>query len=223
MRRAAHVPKAARQRGDVLAMDLDQLEVRAGFAQSQLGADLGMRGLDERRLAHAARAPQQRVVCRQSRGEPACIVEQLCRRPVDTLQQLQRNSVDVGDRQEAFGLGQPHEGLCGLEVGRGAARRGNPLQGSGDAVEAGHEVGIERHEQGVPGSGNGSCGDCCTGRAAPRKPILGRHGRIGRPRVLFGCNAGFRHYSRRAIRAGPARRGNPAVLRPCLVLQEPAL
>ena len=66
-----------RQRLDVLAVDLDQLQRRR--AGRQLGGDRGMHRLDQRALAHAARAPEERVVGRQAGGEAARCSRAACR------------------------------------------------------------------------------------------------------------------------------------------------
>ena len=69
-----------RQALDVLAMDLDELELAAGLVVDEM-----MRGLDERALAHAARAPQQRVVGGQPLGEALGILDQDVARQIDAL------------------------------------------------------------------------------------------------------------------------------------------
>ena len=66
MRRVAHQRHQRRQALDVLAVNLDQLQ--PAFADAA-AIDLGVRRLDQRRLAHAARAPQQGVVGGQAAGE----------------------------------------------------------------------------------------------------------------------------------------------------------
>ena len=66
--------------------------------RAELPAHLGVRRLDQRRLAHAARAPQQRVVGGQAAGEAARVVEQLLGGAVDALEQAERLAVDVRRR-----------------------------------------------------------------------------------------------------------------------------
>jgi hypothetical protein len=60
VRGGAQVRQALRQGGNVLAMDLDQLEIglAAGAAKTQGAPHLRLRRLDEGGFAHAARAPQ---------------------------------------------------------------------------------------------------------------------------------------------------------------------
>ena len=65
------------------------------LAEPELAAHLGVRGLHQRRLAHAARAPQQGVVGGQALGEAARVVEQLLGGAVDALEQAERLAVDV--------------------------------------------------------------------------------------------------------------------------------
>ena len=67
---------------DVLAVDLDQLQPVGRLA---IDVDAGMRRLDQRRFAHAARAPQQRVVGGQAVGEALGILDQDVAHPVDAL------------------------------------------------------------------------------------------------------------------------------------------
>ena len=85
------------QRLDVLAVDLDQLERRGRSACVEAGMDR----LDQRALAHAARAPQQRVVGRQAAREALGVLEQDVAQPVDALEQVDLDPVDLGDRLQA--------------------------------------------------------------------------------------------------------------------------
>ena len=95
-------------------MDLDQRQgVRLGFV------DRGVRRLDERALAGAARAPQQHVVGRQPGGEPLGVVEQDVADPVDAAQQPDLDPVDLGDRLEPAAVGMPDEGVGGVEIDGG--------------------------------------------------------------------------------------------------------
>ena len=94
-------PQQVHQRGqalDVLAVDLDQLQPVGGLA---VGIDAGMRSLHQRGLAHAARAPQQRIVGGQAVGEALGVLDQDVAHPVDALEQ---EEVDAAD---ALDLGQP--------------------------------------------------------------------------------------------------------------------
>ena len=58
-------------------MDLDELQP----------GDLSMRGLDQRALAHAPRAPQERVVGGKAAGEAQRVGKERLARTVDALQQ----------------------------------------------------------------------------------------------------------------------------------------
>ena len=91
-------------------------------------ANLRMRGLDEARLAHAARAPQQRVVGWQPARKPLGVLDQLLRGPLDALQQLERHPVDLGDRLKAARLRGPNIRLSRLEIGRNRRLRGQSFQ-----------------------------------------------------------------------------------------------
>ena len=106
-------------------------------SQASLPAHLGLRGLDQRRLAHAARAPQQGVVGRQALGEAARVVEQLLGGPVDALEQAERLAVDVRHGQEGLRARLPHEGLGRGELEGRRRPRGHALERRGEAVEGG--------------------------------------------------------------------------------------
>ena len=98
-------------------------------------ADLAMHGLDERALAHAARAPQQRVVGGQAAGEALRIGKQGIAHPVDALQQRKRHAVDLDDGEEGFGLGLPDEGI-GRPESRASRPRVGPSRSSARAIRS---------------------------------------------------------------------------------------
>ena len=124
----------AGQAADVLAVDLDQSKRRRRPA-----VDLGMGGLDQRALAHAAGAPEQRVVRWQAAGEAASVVEQDLDLPVDPAQEVERHAADRQHRVEPVGparfSGMPDEGVRGLQVEGWRRRRGGPFQGRGDPLQ----------------------------------------------------------------------------------------
>ena len=93
-----------------------------------------MRGFDQRRLAHAARAPQQRVVGRQARGEALGVLDQHVAHAVDALEQRHVDAVDARHRREPAPVGMPDEGIGGGEIGRGRRLRRQPLERGGDAL-----------------------------------------------------------------------------------------
>ncbi len=106
------------QRVDVLAVDLDQAQT-GGVGR----VDGGVRGLDQRRLAHAARAPQQHVVGRVAVGETLRVVDQDVAHTVDALDQVDLDPIDPFDWCQHAGFGFPHEAVGGAEIGRGRRRR----------------------------------------------------------------------------------------------------
>ena len=128
-------------------MDLDQLQVGAGGAQllGEAAAHVGVHGLDQRRFAHAAGAPQQRVVGRQAAGKALGVLGELRRDVLDALQQLQRHAVDLRHRLEALGLGVPDESVGALEIGFRGRRRRQPLECRGEAFQALHQGGFVVH------------------------------------------------------------------------------
>ena len=131
IRVGAHMGERARQGGEVLAMDFHELEPR----------DLMMDGLDQRALAHAARAPEQRVVGGEALREAERVGEERIPHAVDALEQRQLHAVDVGYRLKAAALRLPDESLCGGEIGPSRPARSealqrarNPLQNAGEGL-----------------------------------------------------------------------------------------
>ena len=112
----------SRQGVDVLAMYLDELE-RFLFAAA-LPIDMGMDSLDQRRLAHPARSPQQRIVGRQPFREPFRVVHQNVTYPVDAANEADVDTVHPVDGFQIAGIGCPDETVGGSEVAsRYLARR----------------------------------------------------------------------------------------------------
>ena len=125
-----------RQALDVLAVDLDQFEAPRDLA---LAVDRGVRRLDQRRLAHAARAPQQRIVGGKSAGEALGVLDQKVAHPVDPAQERDIDAVDARNGREGACVGAPHESLGRVEVGLRRSRGREPVERLGDAAE---EVGL---------------------------------------------------------------------------------
>ena len=133
----AQVRQALGQRIDVLAVNLDELEIGLGLARTELQrrAHFGVRRLHQRRLAHAARSPQQGVVGRQALGEAARVVEELLDRAVDALEESQRLTVNLGDRQERLRVRLPYEGFRSREIEPQRGLGSEPFQGRRQAVQ----------------------------------------------------------------------------------------
>ena len=127
-------------------MDFNELEAPVDVF---LAVDRGVRRLDQRRLAHAARAPQQRVVGGQPAREAAGVLDQKIAHPVDAAQEREIDAVDARDGGERPALGAPDEGLRRLEIRRRRMRGREPLERVGDAAEeGGGTVGARRwHEE----------------------------------------------------------------------------
>ena len=86
--RPAHQRHQVGQTFDVLAVDFDELERPVtAFAPCVRNIDLRVHGLDQRRFAHAARSPQQRVVGRQPAREALRVLQQHIAHAVDALEQ----------------------------------------------------------------------------------------------------------------------------------------
>ena len=119
-----------RQGRDVLTVDFDQGQ-RAGRS-AQLAVHMGMDGFDDRALARTARAPEQGIVGRQALGEAPGIVEQSLLLPVDALQKVEIDPVDLGHRLEPVAGGMPDIGFGGVYVGAGRRRGRQSVQGFDD-------------------------------------------------------------------------------------------
>gem|GEM_PF-2592873 len=129
-----------RQALDVLAVDLHQLQ-RAGTVAGQPHVGLGVDGLDEGGLAHAARAPQQGVVGGQAAGEALGVLRQHVAHAVDAAQKDEIDPVDLRNGVESGRGGMPDEGVRRIEIGRRRGGRSDSLEGVGDPRQ--------RRQQGV--------------------------------------------------------------------------
>ena len=110
-----------RQALDILAMDLDQFKPVGRLA---VQIDAGMRRLDQRRFAHAARSPQQRIVGGKAVGEALGVLDQDVAHPLDPLQKTEVDAADPRHRRQPP-VGVPDEGVGGGEgIGRIRGRRG---------------------------------------------------------------------------------------------------
>ena len=92
----AEMSKQARQRADVLAVDLHELE--AARRLRSLAAYRRMHCLDQRALAGAACAPQKRIVGGKALREAHGVVEKSVAHAVDALEQGERHAIDRSDR-----------------------------------------------------------------------------------------------------------------------------
>ena len=104
-----------------------------------LSVDRGVRSLDQRRLAHAARAPQKRIVGGKGAREALGVLDQKVAHPVDPAQERDVDSVDARNGRERARVGAPDEGLGGVEIGFVRGRGREAIERLGDAAE---EVGL---------------------------------------------------------------------------------
>ena len=107
LRGGAQMAEEAGQGVDVLPVDLDQLQAR----------EAAVNGLDQRALAHAACAPQERVIGGKAPGETLGIRQEHVAAAVDALEERQRHPIDRPDRQKGPGVRLENEGIGGLKVG----------------------------------------------------------------------------------------------------------
>ena len=129
---------------DILAMDFDQLQLarRVGRHFGQHG---GVDRLHQRAFAHAARAPQQRVVGGKSQRELLGIVQQDVAHMLDAAQQIEIDPADRGDRHQAVALGMPGKGVGQRQVDRRRRRRRQTVERVGDAAQEEIAIGREGH------------------------------------------------------------------------------
>jgi hypothetical protein len=116
---------------DDLSFDTDDTTYKSLKAVLEGGIHGGMRGFHQRRFSHAARAPQQRIVGRQSAGEAFGILDQRVAHAIDALEQRHSDAVDVRHRRERA-VGLPDIGVGHAEVRRSRAGRRKPLQRVGN-------------------------------------------------------------------------------------------
>ena len=121
-------------------MNLDQ-----GQRARLLGVNRRMDRLDQRALAHAARAPEQGVVGGQAVGEALCIRMQGVALAFDTLQQFDVDAVDRRHRHQPVALGMPDEGIGGIDVVGARRLWREALQGVGDTVQQRFEARVRDH------------------------------------------------------------------------------
>ena len=69
-----------------------------------------MSGLDQRRFAHAPRAPQQGVVGRQAARKSLGVLKQKIAHAIDALEERHLDTVDAGGRRRAGALRMPDKG-----------------------------------------------------------------------------------------------------------------
>jgi hypothetical protein len=94
-----------------------------------------MRRLDQRRLAHAPRAPQKRVVGGQAAGKALGVFDQKIAHPIDSAQKRKVDAVDARDGGQRGAVGAPDEGLGRLEIGLRGGSGNRALERLGDAAE----------------------------------------------------------------------------------------
>ena len=85
-----------------LGVNFDQPQARAADAALE---NVGVDGLDERTLAHAARAPEQRVVGRQAGRESLGVLGEDVAHPVDALQQRKFHAIHARHGNQPAGAG----------------------------------------------------------------------------------------------------------------------
>jgi hypothetical protein len=99
-----------------------------------------MHGLDERGFAHAAGAPEKRVVGREALCEALRIAEENIASLVDAAQQPDIDPIDARNRDKRRGPSGENERVGGAEIaGRGCAseplkRGGDPFQRLGGVI-----------------------------------------------------------------------------------------
>ena len=131
VRRAAQHGQKAAHRGQILAAELNDLQRPA------LPDHFGMHRLDQTGFPHAARAPEQRVVRRQTGGELQRVGQQDVPHPVHPHQQGQRHARDLWHGHQPVRRGMPDKGIGLQEVRHGLRSGAQPLQRLGNADQGG--------------------------------------------------------------------------------------
>ena len=134
----AHERHQDGQAVDVLAVNFDQLQRRQAPA-AQPGVDVGVGGLDERGFAHAARAPQQRVVGGKSPRETLGVVGQKIAQPVDAAQQRHLDAIDLAHRDQMRRAGRKNKSV-GAPKNRGGASGAGTSLSSAAAIRSSASV-----------------------------------------------------------------------------------
>jgi hypothetical protein len=78
--------------------------------------ELAVDGLHQRALAHAACAPKERVVGGEPLGKAFSIGQKRVPHPVDPLEKLKRDAIDLLDREKASSLCLPDESVARPEI-----------------------------------------------------------------------------------------------------------
>ena len=104
-------------------------------APGRFAVDRGVHRLDQRALAHAARAPQQHVVGRQPAREPPGVLQQDVAHPVDAAQAAPIATRLTSRPAPAGPVGVPDEGVGGRRDRRRRGGGREPLERLGDPVE----------------------------------------------------------------------------------------
>ena len=122
---------------------------------SMRGVDRRVHGLDQRRFAHAARAPEQRVVGGQPAREALGVLHQHVAHAIDAFEQRHLDAIDFRDRHQLPPVRMPGEGVRRRKARGGRRRRREPFERGGDALENSSEppgsVDIRRREEAFDG------------------------------------------------------------------------
>lgn len=121
---------------DVLAVHLDQLQ-----GNTACGAHIFVNGLDQRGFAHAARTPEQHVVCRKTIGETQGVFMQDVAYMIDAANELQRDAVGPRDRLEEGVDRRPDETIRRIPIVYGWRRASQPFHGNVQPTQFGKKQG----------------------------------------------------------------------------------
>jgi len=99
------------------------------------GAHGRVRRFHQRRLPHAARAPQQRVICWQAAREAFGILDQQIAHAIDALKKRHLDPIDAGDRHKPPPFRVPDKGVGGGKIRRCRGLRRKSFKRGGDAKQ----------------------------------------------------------------------------------------
>ena len=111
----------------------------------KLPIDGSVDALDERRFAHAACPPEQRIVGREALRKAQRVRKKRVPGAIDPAQQRDIDPVDAGNRDERGAPGGEDKGVGGAEVARFLLCAGDFLKRAGDPLERACGWGVLAH------------------------------------------------------------------------------
>jgi len=155
-----------------------------------------MNRLDQRRLAHAAGAPQQDIVCRKALGEAQCIVMQDIADVIHAPDQGQSDAVGFCYRLQMASRRRPDETVCRIPIVFRRTWSGESLDRVGQAAQLREDEMVEFLGHDAPFKRTSRLIRTCFFRAVawPFRVRKGNRREFGTSGRCFCCNREARHY-----------------------------